>query len=427
MANRTARNTITIFDVTDGMNGTSVSMVPSDEGAVLTDEGSGATTTITDGSNGTSVTATGSNGSVVITDGASGNQYTIVDGDNGSDGFNTANAFIYRRADSQPTTFPSHTYTYTFSTASGVFSNNSTSNGWSTTIPTGTDTLWTRTRHIASQGNTQTIATNAWSNAVALGAEGADGTDGLNAATITLYRRTNSTTAPSRPTNNVTYTFDSGSLSNPNNSWSASAPTNDNTYLWVTSASAISRQATDIINSSEWSTPQIQSANGTNGTDGTDGENGVSAPRSTQRVIYRGPLENQPAIPDATSINFNSGVINGLTAGWSLQPPGITGLGGSLYWTSTLTFSETSIGSSQNVSGTSPVQMLHITANSISAEQLVISQGTDAIYSSNPTASFSGTARSNAEGMYFNSVHNRIEIWDSGTLVTVLGGLDYLP
>jgi hypothetical protein len=53
--------------------------------------------------------------------------------------------------------------------------------------------------------------------------------------------------------------------------------------------------------------------------------------------------------------------------------------------------------------------------------------GGTTIYTTDPTSSTSGTAASNATGMFLNSVHNRMEVWDNGTLRVAIGGLNFLP
>ena len=285
-----------------------------------------------------------------------------LNGSNGTNGTSGGTARIYIRSSSTPTTTPSVNGLFTFASQLTTFNGSNTNNGWSNTIPSGTDTLWSRIRQVGGVDNaaTATISPSQWSTVFTLGSEGSDGASAYQIAVSNGYSGTES--------------------------------------QWV------------------------------NSLNGTDGVNGVNAIRSTQRVVFRGPLSSTPATPDASSINFSNGSISGLTSGWSLQKPGITGNNGfSDYYSSILTFTETAFNSTQTVSGTFPVAELSIQANSINAEQLTVSSDTTDIYSAQPSGSFAGTPRSNATGIFFNSVHNRIEIWDSGNLRVALGDLGSLP
>ena len=97
------------------------------------------------------------------------------------------------------------------------------------------------------------------------------GTDGLNQATITLYRRASSLSDSDRPSVNVTYTFSDGSLS-PNGTstaistkWYRNIPSGTDP-VWVTTAAAIGSGSTaTITRTTGWSTPVKFVTNGTNG------------------------------------------------------------------------------------------------------------------------------------------------------------------
>lgn len=100
------------------------------------------------------------------------------------------------------------------------------------------------------------------------------GTDGLNQATITLYRRSSSNlTNSDRPSVAVKYTFSTGELSVNNTvtagpiatNWYRNIPTGTDP-VWITTASAISAEAsTTITRTTGWSTPVKMVVNGTDG------------------------------------------------------------------------------------------------------------------------------------------------------------------
>lgn len=108
---------------------------------------------------------------------------------------------------------------------------------------------------------------------------GGDGQDGLNNATILLYKR--GATAPSKPTAEVTYTFADASLSPTSalNGWTQQIPTINGQPCWVIAATASATTATDTIDVTEWST-QIKfvedGAQGATGATGATGANGVA-------------------------------------------------------------------------------------------------------------------------------------------------------
>lgn len=205
---------------------------------------------------------------VNYSDGNSTESYSVsyrgIDGSNGVNGMNTATIYLYQRATSTPSK-PSNTLTYTFSTTKITGTLN---NGWSTTIPTGTDAVYVTVASVSSKNDTATIATSVWSAPVVLaqnGKTGSDGKAGLNVATIYLYQR--NTSKPSKPSASVTYTFSTGVASGLNNGWSQKIPNGANP-LYVTLATASSNTATDTILSSEWSDVVVMAQNGEDGQDG---------------------------------------------------------------------------------------------------------------------------------------------------------------
>lgn len=94
------------------------------------------------------------------------------------------------------------------------------------------------------------------------GEDGADGIDGLNVATVYLYKRAAS--KPSVPSSNVTYRFSDGYVSGLSNGWDSKIPSGT-TPLYMILATASSKGSTDTISPSEWTTPEIFSQNGEDG------------------------------------------------------------------------------------------------------------------------------------------------------------------
>lgn len=188
-----------------------------------------------------------------------------IEGDAGTPGQNSAIVYAYRRNATAPGG-PSLTCTYTFSTKTLTGLNNS----WTTTVPAGTDTLWVIAATAADTDDSDTIASTDWSTPQQL--SGNDGGDGLNSATVWLFQRTGSATAPSLPGSTLTYTFSTGVLSGTLGSWTQAVPAPaGGAYLHVTTATAVSSGATDTIASGEWAAVRLLSQDGTGGTDGLRG------------------------------------------------------------------------------------------------------------------------------------------------------------
>ena len=126
-------------------------------------------------------------------------------GSNGVHGFSNALVYLYKRSSSAGN-LPSTTSTYTFSTKTLTGFNN----GWSSTIPAGSGTIWVTVATASSIGDTDTIAANEWAGAVQFSENGVSITGVVN-----YYAKSSSaTTSPT--------------------SWATAVPTLDvtNKYLW---------------------------------------------------------------------------------------------------------------------------------------------------------------------------------------------------
>ncbi len=179
----------------------------------------------------------------------------------------TGIAYIYKRDTSTPTT-PSVDATFTFATGVTTGLNN----GWTQTVPAGTDPIYISAAAPSAATPTATIVPANWSAAQIIGtgatgtgpagppgadgndgAPGADGAAGTNSALVTLYQRTATNSAPSVPATTLTYTFATGGLTGTLGSWVREVPTSGGPYLWTISAAAISINPTDDILTGNWS------------------------------------------------------------------------------------------------------------------------------------------------------------------------------
>lgn len=223
-------------------------------------------------------------------------------GDVGVNGLAVAKIYIYVRSATAPA-LPTAQTTFTFS--SGVLTG--LNNGWSQTIPANNgNPLYVSVATATGTGATDTINSSEWSSPVILAQ---NGTDGLNVATVFLYRRSSST--PAKPTTLATYTFASGAITGQNNSWTPTIPSGT-TPLYVITATAASTNTTDTIDSTEWSAPVILAQNGANGANGTN---------NASVYIYQRAV-NSPTLPNAsTTYTFSDGSLINLTNGWSRTIP----------------------------------------------------------------------------------------------------------
>lgn len=220
----------------------------------------------------------------------------------GSNGLNTAVVFAYQRATSAPAV-PSTTATFTF--ASGALTG--LNNGWSATIPAGTNPLYVIAATASASGASDTIATGEWTTPQILVQNGVNGADGLNAATVYLYQRNNTGTPPAVPGASTTYTFATGVLSGTLGGWTQSVPASSGgKYLFVTTATAAGSGATDTIGTSEWATVQLLAQDGA---DGAPGATGNTIKRAYKRAV------TIPSTPTG----------NNVPSGWSASLPSADG------------------------------------------------------------------------------------------------------
>ena len=247
---------------------------------------------------------------VRLKDGAAGSPGTP-----GANGLNSASVFLYKRATSTPAV-PSTTLTYTFAT--GVLSG--TLDGWTQSVPSGTDPIYVTLATASSTSSTDTIPTGEWASPAILaqngtnGSPGAPGTNGLNNAIVYLYQRAAS--APSAPSGTFTYTFATGVLSGGTpGSWTQTIPAVNGNPLWVIAATASSNTATDSIAASEFTSPTKLVQDGDPGTPGSNGLNSASV------FLYK-RATSTPAVPSTTTTyTFATGVLSGTLDGWTQSVP----------------------------------------------------------------------------------------------------------
>lgn len=193
--------------------------------------------------------------------------FSVVTVSDGQNGWSNATCQLFKRSASAPSAYDGKQLTYTFATAT-LTGNTGT---WSRTIPSGDDPLYVIYASAFAAADTDIVETTDWTAPAILSENGTVGQSGMSVKTILLYQR--SETAPALPTGQVTYNFDSGKISG-QGAWSLDVPTTNGSPLWVISATAASRSASDIIEPSEWSTQSIMAKDGEQGPQGEQGAKG---------------------------------------------------------------------------------------------------------------------------------------------------------
>ena len=227
---------------------------------------------------------------------------------NYSDGSSTESYSVSRNAingtnGTSPTV--SSTVTEYTQTTSGTTTPTS---GWDTTPPSAIAGryIWTKVTVTYSDGATAVSYT--------VSKNGTNGNNGINTATVYLYKRGDD--VPSTPSGNTTYTFSTKKLTGTLDNWSQTIPTTGNGECYVTAAVASSSGTTDTIATGEWSIP-IQF----NGTNGTNGDNGLN--QATIFLYKRGTSVTKPTT--SVTYTFSTGALSAEPNGWTRNIPTING------------------------------------------------------------------------------------------------------
>lgn len=209
------------------------------------------------------------------------------DGDNGQPGTSVSITSIQYQEGTSATTAPTGTWSNSVvSVAEGKY-------------------LWTKTTF--SDGN---IAYGVAKQ----GVSGTNGNDGINVATVFLYKR--SATTPSKPSSSLTYTFATGVLTGSLSGWTQTIPETNGNPCWLIQATASASGATDTIAASEWST-QIELVQ-----DGSSGEDGYNQATIT---LYRRSASAPSKPSSSVTYTFATASLSSVPSGWSTSIPATDG------------------------------------------------------------------------------------------------------
>lgn len=192
------------------------------------------------------------------------------DGVQGDPGNTVVGVTAYSRSSAVITSNPG---AVTVSLSTGQITTATLANGWSKTIPAGSNPLYITTATAAGQitpsSDTDTIAAGEWATPVVLAENGTNGDPGATARSVLIYQRTATNSAPANtPTGNTTYEIATNSaVFTTANGWSTDISGTD-PYLWVSQATALSASARDIIPDTEWAAIELLASDGDQGDPG---------------------------------------------------------------------------------------------------------------------------------------------------------------
>lgn len=224
--------------------------------------------------------------------------------------------------------------------ASAPASSSGVPSGWSDTVPTGTDTLW------ASVG-TKAVGASVFVWDTPFKAEG------TSVVEVVVYRKNSSAGA-----SGGSYNFTTQTLTAPTN-WSQDAPSLTANGDVVYRISGIASGApTQTAASITWSTAVVYARR----VDGTDGVGTDGDTVATGRVYYQTLQSANPGNPSASGFNFSTGILTGLTSGWSQTQPAVDITDTSVYeWSAP--FTATLSGGSTTVSFGTVTSAIQVTTD----------------------------------------------------------------
>ena len=184
--------------------------------------------------------------------------------------------------------------------------------GWTTTVQSVSQSAKYLWNYEVTQYDSGSPTTTSPCIIGAYGDTGAAGTNGLNTATVYLYKRSSSA-ATINWTNTLTYTFATHLLSSVPTGWNVSIPSGTDP-LYVTAATASSNTATDDIAYTEWASPVILAENGTDGDDGANSATVFLYQRAASSSSISKPSGN-------LTYTFATGTLSGTLGNWTQTIP----------------------------------------------------------------------------------------------------------
>lgn len=250
-----------------------------------------------------------------------------VKGDTGTPGNKTATVYLYQWATTQPSN-PSGTSTYTWAT--GANTSYTGGNGWSVSVPANPGTpsikLWTATKSISALGSDVSTSVD-WTTGVSVQAvsqNGANGIDGVQSATPTVYQW--SITIPAGPTGSSTYTWSTNTFTPTPAGWTLTGGTAPSAGYTLYAARVNLVDSASVSTSTiNWTTATIAAVGyaGTNGTNGTNGTAGASARICYTKTTLSSLASSPSTITTSGSTSYPPNGSWGAGTVWQATPPAI--------------------------------------------------------------------------------------------------------
>ena len=219
-------------------------------------------------------------------------------GVDGNNGLSVAQLTIYKRSASAPTTPSGGSFNF------GTLALTPPS-GWSTTIPAGTDPVYSCHGNASIVGVAGTDSSIPWSTPLKVVQNGTDGAVGRSVYQAVIYRRATST--PATPSGG-SFNFGTNVLTPPSG-WSQSIPTGTDPVYATTGTFSISGD-TGVASNATWVTPVLSVKNG------TDGDIGYST------YFYSVFKRTAGTLTTPTGGSYNFGTQVGVPpSGWSVTVP----------------------------------------------------------------------------------------------------------
>ena len=264
----------------------------------------------------------------------------------GPAGSSNAVVYAYKRSATLPTDNPG-AVTYTFASASITTpATDALANGWTKSIPAGSDPLYVIVASASSTSATDSIAAGEWSQPVKLVENGAAGVNGTRTAVLEMYRW--SASAPTTfPAGTSTYTWADGQFTAPAtlNSWSLTPPAAVAGQTLYVVRAVYADSGTSATSNVTWPASPTPLPVGAAGTSGTNGR------RTAVLELYQWAASAPTLMPSGSSTyTWASGAFTAPSTpnSWALTPG--AAVAGQTLWACSVVYSDTDTTATSSVS-----------------------------------------------------------------------------
>lgn len=180
------------------------------------------------------------------------------------------------------------------------YDKDTTSADWQTSPYTDDGDLYVIYASANSKDTFDIILPTEWSIPAIMSEEAAQGAPGNTVCIVPIYKASSTSPSSSMPTQISTYTFATKSISGLDNGWYIDPPNGDK--VWISTALAISNEATAQIAANAWSSPTVwkeKGEKGETGETGATGADGVSVTSIVDKYAVNNSSSTPPSDPNA--------------------------------------------------------------------------------------------------------------------------------